>query len=43
MIAEAINIKQEAYFSILLDRKHLGPVMVASPDGGCFVYACDVM
>ncbi len=34
MIAEAINIKQEAYFSILLDRKHLGPVMVASPDGG---------
>jgi succinyl-CoA synthetase beta subunit len=39
MIAEAINIKQEAYFSILLDRKHLGPVMVASPDGGMDIEA----
>jgi succinyl-CoA synthetase beta subunit len=39
MIAEAINITQEAYFSILLDRKHLGPVMVASPDGGMDIEA----
>ena len=39
MIAEAINITKETYFSILLDRKHLGPVMVASPDGGMDIEA----
>lgn len=39
MIAEAIDIVKETYFSILLDRKHLGPVMVASPDGGMDIEA----
>ena len=39
MIAEAIDIKKEAYFSILLDRAHMGPVMVASPDGGMDIEA----
>ena len=34
MIAEALDIKKEYYFAILMDRSMGGPVMVASPDGG---------
>ncbi|XP_040577493.1 succinate--CoA ligase [GDP-forming] subunit beta, mitochondrial [Lepeophtheirus salmonis] len=34
MVAEAIDIKRETYFCILLDREYNGPVIVASPDGG---------
>lgn len=39
MIAEAIDINKEAYFSILLDREHNGPVMVASSEGGMDIEA----
>merc|ERR1712232_1208427 len=39
MIAEAINITGEKYFSILLDREHNGPVMVASSEGGMDIEA----
>lgn len=31
---EKLNLKREMYFSILMDRKSQGPVMVASPSGG---------
>jgi len=35
MIAEAVRLKREFYFAIVLDRSYdLGPVMVASPCGG---------
>eukprot|EP01147_Barroeca_monosierra_P003019 gene3019-5803_t len=34
MVAEALDISQEKYFAILLDRDSNGPVMVASPEGG---------
>ncbi|XP_046141553.1 succinate--CoA ligase [GDP-forming] subunit beta, mitochondrial-like isoform X1 [Osmia bicornis bicornis] len=34
MIAESVNIKQETYICILMDRQHNGPVLIASPAGG---------
>jgi len=34
MVAEAIDITRETYFCILMDREYMGPVIVASPDGG---------
>jgi len=34
MIAESIDLAKELYFAILFDRKHQGPVIVASPKGG---------
>lgn len=34
MIAESIDLAKELYFAILMDRKHQGPVIVASPKGG---------
>ena len=33
-LAERIYSRQDHYFSILHDRAHQGPVMVASPEGG---------
>eukprot|EP01091_Cochliopodium_minus_P002541 TRINITY_DN1238_c0_g1_i1.p1 TRINITY_DN1238_c0_g1~~TRINITY_DN1238_c0_g1_i1.p1 ORF type:complete len:434 (-),score=151.32 TRINITY_DN1238_c0_g1_i1:48-1349(-) len=39
MIAEAINIVKETYFSILMDRAFDGPVMVGSPKGGMDIEA----
>merc|ERR1712000_152708 len=39
MIAEALDIKKEYYFAILMDRSMGGPVMVASPDGGVDIEA----
>ncbi|KZC12060.1 PREDICTED: succinyl-CoA ligase [GDP-forming] subunit beta, mitochondrial [Dufourea novaeangliae] len=34
MIAESVNIKQETYVCILMDRQYNGPVLIASPAGG---------
>eukprot|EP01090_Pellita_catalonica_P009721 TRINITY_DN2085_c0_g1_i1.p1 TRINITY_DN2085_c0_g1~~TRINITY_DN2085_c0_g1_i1.p1 ORF type:complete len:468 (+),score=94.55 TRINITY_DN2085_c0_g1_i1:89-1405(+) len=34
MIAQSIDIKDELYFAIVLDRQHQGPVLIASPQGG---------
>lgn len=34
MLAESIDLAKELYFAILFDRKHQGPVIVASPKGG---------
>lgn len=34
MVAEAVDIKKETYFCILLDRAHNGPVIIASSRGG---------
>ena len=34
MVAEALDIMRETYFSIVLDRAAGGPVMVGSPEGG---------
>lgn len=34
MIAEAIDISRETYLSILMDRDHMGPVIVGSQKGG---------
>ena len=34
MVMERIYMRREMYFSILMDRKAQGPVMVASPSGG---------
>ena len=39
MVAEAINIVKETYFSILMDRAFGGPVMVGSPKGGMDIEA----
>jgi len=39
MIAEAINIVKETYFSILMDRAYDGPVFVGSPKGGLDIEA----
>lgn len=33
MVADSINITRETYFGIILDRE-MGPVIIASPDGG---------
>ena len=34
MVAEALDLKRETYFAILMDRNAMGPVMVGSPQGG---------
>ncbi len=34
MVAQALDIKRETYFAILMDRGYNGPVMVGSPQGG---------
>jgi len=34
MVAEALDIASEKYFAILMDREHMGPVMIGSPEGG---------
>jgi len=34
MVAHALNIKQELYLAIVMDRDHNGPVIVSSPRGG---------
>lgn len=34
MVAESVDIIRETYFSIVLDRLHNGPVIIASPAGG---------
>lgn len=34
MIAESVNIKEEKYLCIVMDRQHNGPVLIASPCGG---------
>lgn len=39
MLAESIDLAKELYFAILLDRKHQGPVIVASPKGGMDIEA----
>ena len=39
MIAEALDIDEEKYFAILLDREYNGPVMIASPQGGMDIEA----
>ena len=39
MIAEAINIVKETYFSIVMDRAYNGPVLVGSPKGGMDIEA----
>lgn len=38
-IAKCEQVKREAYFAILLDRTHQGPVMVASSEGGVDIEA----
>lgn len=39
MIAESVTIKRETYVSIVMDRQHNGPVIVASPAGGVDIEA----
>eukprot|EP01132_Coremiostelium_polycephalum_P004319 gene4319-5405_t len=39
MIAESVDPKRELYFAIVMDRKHGGPVMIASPKGGVDIEA----
>lgn len=34
MVAESYDIARETYLAILMDRDHLGPVIVGSPEGG---------
>lgn len=34
MVAESVDIVRETYFSIVMDRLHDGPVIIASPAGG---------
>jgi len=34
MVAQALDLKRETYFAILMDRDSNGPVMVGSPEGG---------
>mmetsp|Transcript_489 Transcript_489/g.977 ORF Transcript_489/g.977 Transcript_489/m.977 type:complete len:427 (-) Transcript_489:119-1399(-) len=38
-VGESADILTEKYFAILLDRKHMGPVIVASPKGGVDIEA----
>lgn len=33
-IVEKVSVKNEKYFSITLDRKYQGPVLIASSEGG---------
>ncbi|XP_052870221.1 succinate--CoA ligase [GDP-forming] subunit beta, mitochondrial [Anopheles cruzii] len=39
MVADSINIVRETYFSIVMDRQHNGPVLIASPAGGMDIEA----
>ncbi|XP_058813433.1 succinate--CoA ligase [GDP-forming] subunit beta, mitochondrial [Topomyia yanbarensis] len=39
MVADSINIVRETYLSILMDRAHNGPVLIASPAGGMDIEA----
>ena len=39
MIARAVDIKQEAYFAILLDRQSSGAILLGSPKGGMDIEA----
>jgi succinyl-CoA synthetase beta subunit len=34
MVAEALDIAEEKYFAIVMDREYNGPVMMGSPEGG---------
>lgn len=34
MVAEALDIKKETYFAIVMDRSQGGPVMIGCPEGG---------
>lgn len=39
MVADSINIVRETYLSIIMDREHNGPVLIASPAGGMDIEA----
>lgn len=39
MIARSVDITRETYFSIVMDREHNGPVIIASPAGGMDIEA----
>lgn len=39
MVADSINISRETYISIVMDREHNGPVLIASPAGGMDIEA----
>ncbi|XP_055587482.1 succinate--CoA ligase [GDP-forming] subunit beta, mitochondrial [Uranotaenia lowii] len=39
MVADSINIARETYLSIVMDREHNGPVLIASPAGGMDIEA----
>ncbi|XP_058058204.1 succinate--CoA ligase [GDP-forming] subunit beta, mitochondrial [Anopheles bellator] len=39
MVAALTNIVRETYFSIVMDREHNGPVLIASPAGGMDIEA----
>ncbi|XP_053947718.1 succinate--CoA ligase [GDP-forming] subunit beta, mitochondrial [Anastrepha ludens] len=39
MVARSVNIIRETYLSIVLDREHNGPVLIASPAGGMDIEA----
>lgn len=39
MVADSINIVRETYLSIVMDREHNGPVLIASPAGGMDIEA----
>lgn len=39
MVADSINITRETYLSIVMDREHNGPVLIASPAGGMDIEA----
>ncbi|XP_050328644.1 succinate--CoA ligase [GDP-forming] subunit beta, mitochondrial [Bactrocera neohumeralis] len=39
MVARSVNITRETYLSIVLDREHNGPVLIASPAGGMDIEA----
>lgn len=39
MVANSVNIVRETYISIVLDRDHSGPVLIASPAGGMDIEA----
>ncbi|XP_017100562.2 succinate--CoA ligase [GDP-forming] subunit beta, mitochondrial [Drosophila bipectinata] len=39
MVARSVNITRETYLCILLDREHMGPVLIASPAGGMDIEA----
>lgn len=39
MVANSVNILRETYVSIIMDRQHNGPVIIASPAGGVDIEA----